>query len=36
VVSQFFENWYVYWIGPFLGAVVAGVLYSRMFLNENA
>jgi aquaporin Z len=36
VVSQFLETWYVYWIGPFLGAVVAGVLYSRMFLNENA
>jgi MIP family channel proteins len=36
VVSQFFENWYVYWVGPFLGAVVAGVLYSRMFLKENA
>jgi MIP family channel proteins len=35
VVSQFFENWYVYWIGPFLGAVVAGLLYSRVFWEKN-
>ena len=35
VVSQFFDNWYVYWIGPFLGATVAGLLYSRMFLDKN-
>jgi MIP family channel proteins len=36
VVSQFFDNWYVYWIGPFLGAVVAGLLYSRVFLGKSA
>lgn len=35
VVSQFFDNWYVYWIGPFLGAVIAGVVYSRVFLDKN-
>jgi len=35
VVSQFFDNWYVYWIGPFLGAVFAGVVYSRVFLDKN-
>ena len=35
VVSQFFDNWYVYWIGPFLGAIVAGVLYSRVFLGKS-
>src|SRR5438034_1192977 len=29
VISQFFDNWYVYWIGPFLGAIVAGLLYSQ-------
>jgi aquaporin Z len=34
VVSQFFDNWYVYWIGPFLGAIVAGLLYSRVFLDK--
>jgi MIP family channel proteins len=36
VVSQFFDNWYVYWIGPFLGAIVAGLLYSRVFLGKSA
>ena len=36
VVSQFFDNWYVYWIGPFLGAIVAGVLYSRVFLDKSS
>lgn len=35
VVSQFFDNWYVYLIGPFLGAVLAGVVYSRVFLDKN-
>ena len=35
VVAQFFDNWYVYWIGPFLGAFVAGLLYSRAFLDRN-
>jgi len=35
VVSQFFDNWYVYWIGPFLGAIVAGLLYSRVFLDKS-
>src|SRR5205809_300944 len=35
VVSQFFDNWYVYWIGPFLGAIVAGLLYSRAFLDKT-
>ncbi len=35
VVAQFFNNWYVYWIGPFLGAVVAGLLYSRVLLGKS-
>src|SRR5437660_489202 len=35
VVAQFFDNWYVYWIGPFLGAIVAGLLYSRAFLDKT-
>jgi MIP family channel proteins len=35
VVSGFFDNWYVYWIGPFLGAITAGVLYSRIFLDKS-
>jgi MIP family channel proteins len=36
VVSQFFDNWYVYWIGPFIGAIVAGLLYSRAFLDKSS
>src|SRR5947207_3069039 len=35
VVSQFYVNWYVYWIGPFLGAIVAGLLYSGAFLEKT-
>jgi MIP family channel proteins len=35
VVSQFFDNWYVYWIGPFLGAIVAGILYRQAFLEKT-
>jgi len=35
LVAQFFDNWYVYWIGPFLCAIVAGLLYSRAFLDRN-
>jgi len=35
LVAQFFDNWYVYWIGPFLSAIVAGLLYSRAFLDRN-
>lgn len=34
VVAQFFDNWYVYWIGPFIGAAVAGLLYSTAFLEK--
>ena len=34
VVAQFFDNWYVYWIGPFLGAIVAGLLYANVFLEK--
>jgi MIP family channel proteins len=35
VVSQFFDNWYVYWIGPLLGALVAGVMYYGLFLDKD-
>src|SRR5437870_2281800 len=34
VVSGFFVNWYVYWIGPFLGGAVAGLLYAYVFLEK--
>jgi len=35
VVAQFFDNWYVYLIGPFVGAVTAGLLYTHVFLDKN-
>lgn len=35
VVSGFFDDWYVYWIGPFVGAVAAAILYSRIFLDKD-
>ncbi len=34
VVAQFFDNGYVYWIGPFIGAVAAGLLYAHVFLEK--
>ncbi|TLZ69185.1 MAG: aquaporin, partial [Methanobacteriota archaeon] len=34
VVSGFFVNGYVYWIGPFLGGAVAGLLYAYVFLEK--
>jgi MIP family channel proteins len=34
VVSGVFEAQAVYWIGPLIGAIVAGVLYDRLFLRR--
>jgi len=34
VVARFFDNWYVYWIGPLIGGIVAGLLYSRVLLEK--
>ena len=31
VVSRFLDNWYVYWIGPLLGAALAGLSYKYVF-----
>jgi MIP family channel proteins len=36
VVARFFDNWYVYWIGPLIGGVVAGLLYSWVFLEKSS
>ena len=35
VVSGAFDNWYVWWIGPLLGAAIAAVIY-RLALEERA
>ena len=35
VVSGSFDNWYVWWIGPLVGAVVAALIY-RVALAETA
>ena len=34
VVSGFFDNWYVYWIGPFIGGAFAALLYANVFLEK--
>lgn len=31
IVASFYDNWWVYWIGPLLGALVAGLLYRLAF-----
>ncbi len=36
VVSGFLENWYVYWIGPFLGGIAAGLVYAYLLLEKKA
>ncbi len=35
VVSGFFDNWYVYWIGPIIGGVAAGLLYAGLLLGKK-
>ncbi|MCI0527901.1 MAG: aquaporin [Nitrospira sp.] len=35
IASGFWENHIVYWIGPILGAIIAGVLYSNFFLAKT-
>ncbi len=34
IVTWFFDNWYVYWVGPLIGAVVAGLVYANVFLEK--
>jgi hypothetical protein len=31
VVSGYLDNWYVYWIGPLIGAALAGLSYRYIF-----
>ena len=35
VVSGYLDNWYVYWIGPFIGAAIAGLSYRYVFSSPE-
>jgi aquaporin TIP len=35
LVSGSWANHWVYWIGPLIGAILAGLLYERVFLNRR-
>ncbi len=35
IASLNFANWYVYWIGPIIGAVIAALLYSRLIMERR-
>jgi glycerol uptake facilitator-like aquaporin len=34
VASGAYDNWYVWWVGPLLGAIVAAVIYRYAFEGE--
>lgn len=36
VVSWTWTHHWVYWIGPFIGAAIAAIIYDNIFLDENA
>ena len=36
LVSGFFDNWYVYWVGPLIGGAVAALLYRYVFLENSS
>ncbi|MEW6060174.1 MAG: aquaporin [Actinomycetota bacterium] len=36
LVSGTWANWWIYWVGPTVGAVIASVLYWGVFLRERA
>jgi len=35
VVSGYLDNWYVYWIGPFIGAALAALSYRYIFAPDG-
>jgi glycerol uptake facilitator-like aquaporin len=35
LASGFWNDWYVYWIGPIIGGVLAALLYDRVILNGD-
>jgi glycerol uptake facilitator-like aquaporin len=36
VAAGVYDNWYVWWIGPFLGAAVVALLYRFVFAAPEA
>lgn len=35
VVQQDFTNWWIYWIGPIVGGIIAAVLYKYFWLDDQ-
>ena len=35
IVSGYLDNWYVYWIGPFIGAALAALSYRYIFSSAQ-
>lgn len=35
IASLYFTNWYVYWIGPIVGAVVAALIYTYAVMEKK-
>ncbi len=34
IASGHLDNWFVYWVGPIIGGVIAGLLYPNFFLKK--
>ena len=35
IASGFFDNWWVYWVGPLAGGAVAALVYEHVFMPEK-